>query len=196
MKRFHSLLAFFTLAFLPTFLPAQSHLQEAESTLRVAVDQVLQIAQSARTRTDLVQQVRPILERYISFERMTQLAIGPGWRSLSDQERIQAAADFATLVIRSYSDKLTPGEFPEIQIRPARDIGQGKVEVPTTLRYQGSKYEVAYRMQKFDNWKVTDVIIEGVSFVANYRSQFDAIYKKGGAHAIANTLRQTANRNP
>ncbi|MCS7008804.1 MAG: ABC transporter substrate-binding protein, partial [Chthoniobacterales bacterium] len=88
------------------------------------------------------------------------------------------------------------GEFPEIEVRSARDLGQGRVEVPTTLRYQGSEYEVAYRMHKMNQWRVTDVIIEGVSFVANYRSQFDEIYKRGGAEAVAKTLHTTANRMP
>ncbi|MCX7712776.1 MAG: ABC transporter substrate-binding protein [Chthoniobacterales bacterium] len=185
----------FLLVFAKTYAENES-LVDAENTLRFAVNQVLTVAKNSRNRVELERSVRPILERYIDFAKMTQLAIGAGWRALSTLQREQAAVDFTTLVIRSYSDKLKPGEFPEIEVRSARDLGQGRVEVPTTLRYQGSEYEVAYRMHKMNQWRVTDVIIEGVSFVANYRSQFDEIYKRGGAEAVAKTLHTTANRMP
>jgi phospholipid transport system substrate-binding protein len=60
--------------------------------------------------------------------------------------------------------------------------------------YQGSKYSVVYRMEEAEGWHTTDVVIEGVSMVANYRSQFDPLYKKGGVSAVLAALEKSAAR--
>lgn len=166
----------------------------ADARLKQAVSQVLQAAKNSPNSDVLAQNIRPVLENYLSFEAMTRMAVGLGWKSFTDEQRHKATVDFATLIIRTYGDKLTPGELPVIDIQPAKQLGQGKVEIPTTLQYKGSRYEVTYRMQKLDDWRVTDVVIEGVSFVANYRSQFDALFKKGGAAAVLSSLNQSISR--
>jgi phospholipid transport system substrate-binding protein len=60
--------------------------------------------------------------------------------------------------------------------------------------YKGSHYSVTYRMEQISGWRIADVVIEGVSMIANYRSQLDAQYKKGGAAAVINSLNQSASR--
>ncbi len=61
--------------------------------------------------------------------------------------------------------------------------------MPTSVEYEGNTYSVAYRMQQGESgWRIYDVIIEGVSMVGNYRSQFDAIIKRGGADALLQAL--------
>ena len=59
---------------------------------------------------------------------------------------------------------------------------------------QGSRYSVIYRMEKEEGWKVTDVVIEGVSMVANYRSQLDDKFKRGGADAVISSLNESVAR--
>ncbi len=59
--------------------------------------------------------------------------------------------------------------------------------------YKGSKYEVIYRLEQSEDWRITDVVVEGVSFVGNYRSQFDAQFQKGGAAAVLAALTNAVN---
>jgi phospholipid transport system substrate-binding protein len=49
-------------------------------------------------------------------------------------------------------------------------------------------------MEQESGWRIADVVIEGVSLVANYRSQLDAQYKKGGAEAVLGSLSQSVSR--
>ena len=86
----------------------------------------------------------------------------------------QSTALFTTLIIRTYSSKFTPGELPEVAYQSATSPAPGKVEVSTNTLYQGSRYEVVYRLVDLPGkgWRVTDVVIEGVSMVTNYRGQF------------------------
>ncbi len=161
---------------------------DAEARLRTAVNEVLVAAQRSTTSRELPDRIGPILLRNISFETMTRRAVGPGWRGFTDDQKRQAIKLFGSLIVRTYCDKITPGEFPDIKFKPAATPAPGRVEVPTRLTYQGSTYAVTYRLEEDDGWKITDVMIEGVSMVANYRTQFDAIFKKNGPGGILGAL--------
>jgi phospholipid transport system substrate-binding protein len=69
------------------------------------------------------------------------------------------------------------------------------VDVPTTVVYQGNRYTVTYRMEQ-PGWLITDVVIEGVSMIANYRTQLDSVFKKGGADAVIKSLEQSVSKQP
>jgi len=164
---------------------------EAEKRLQSAVTDVLAIATTAPDRAALQTSLRPVLKKHLSFEAMTRRAVGPGWRQFTPPQQEEAVRLFTTLIIRTYSDKFTPGEHPEILFKAATSPAPGRVEVPTTILYQGGRYSVTYRLEEAESWRITDVVIEGVSLVANYRTQFDAEFKKGGAGAVVGALSQS-----
>jgi phospholipid transport system substrate-binding protein len=167
---------------------------DAQQYLRGAVNEVLSVADRVRDRASLATSVRPVLERHVSFETMTKRAVGPGWRQFSAEQQRRATQLFSTLVIRTYSNKFTPGERPQIDYKAATAPAPGRVDVPTTLVYRGSRYSVTYRMEQEGRWRITDVVIEGVSMIANYRTQLDAMFKKGGAPAVISSLEQSVTR--
>lgn len=180
------------LLLLVPFLPALHAASDiAKARLETAVNAVLDVAGSAPSTDAIAKELRPILPQYISFDAMTRRAVGPGWRQFSDAQKKKATELFTTLIIRTYSAKFTPGERPRIDYKSVATSAPGRVEAPTTLLYQGSRYEVVYRMEESENWRITDVVIEGVSLIANYRTQFDAQFKKGGADAVIASLTQT-----
>lgn len=167
---------------------------EAQARLKSAVNEVLAVADRASSPGALAQSVRPVLQRHISFETMTRRAVGPGWRSFSAQQQQQATQLFTTLIIRTYSSKFTPGEHPAITYQNPISPASGRVDVPTQMVYKGSRYSVTYRMEQDTGYKITDVVIEGVSLIANYRSQLDAQFKKGGVEAVLSSLSQSVSR--
>jgi phospholipid transport system substrate-binding protein len=178
-----------TLILLPGVLRASTDAEQKR--LETAVNEVLAVADHATGSRALENDLRPVLLKIISFDAMTRRAIGPGWRQFTDDQKNRATQLFTTLVIRTYSAKLTPGEHPAITIKTATAPAPGRVEVPTTLLYKGSRYEVVYRMEEAEDWRITDVVIEGVSLIANYRTQFDVQFKKGGADAVLAALTNT-----
>ena len=167
---------------------------DAENFLKKSVSEVVEVARKSPDSTALAAGVRPILLKTISFDAMTRRAVGPGWRQFTPPEQNEAIGLFTALIIRTYSSKFTPGELPEIVYKSAVETAPGRVEVSTTTLYQGSKYEVVYRLEQPDakGWRITDVVIEGVSMVANYRGQLDAQFKSGGAPAVIGSLQKSA----
>ena len=180
---------------LASFALAHGHLSastlEAEKFLKKAVTEVAQIADHSQNSSALAASVRPVLMNVISFELMTRRAVGPGWREFTEAQKKEATDLFATLIIRTYSSKFTPGEFPEITYKPAIVPAPGRVEIPTRILYRGSQYEVIYRQEDSVAWRITDVVIEGVSLIATYRTQFDSQFKQGGAHAVISALKKS-----
>lgn len=168
----------------------------AEGHLRQTIDAVLLQADQSSDHQALAKSVRPMLEQRVGFATMTKRAIGPGWRQFNSQQQAQAIDLFTTLIIRSYASKFTPGEHPEITYRGAQGKETNRTEVATTLVYRGTRYAVSYRLEVEGGWKITDVSIEGVSLVANYRSQLDAAFRSGGAQAVLEALKKTATNNP
>ena len=168
--------------------------EDAETALRAAVDQVLTVAQKAKSGSSMADQITPVLLRYVCFESMTRRAVGPGWRQFTPDQKAEATKLFTKLIIRSYSEKFTPGEQPDTKYLKSSSPGAGKVEIPTITVYKGSRYNVTYRMEDRGKWMVTDILAEGVSLVANYRAQFDALVKKGGAGAVIASLKQSVER--
>jgi phospholipid transport system substrate-binding protein len=193
VKTLHFLLP--ALAGLSLLLPSATATSQsnAEAFLKKSVDEVVGVARKSKSGSELAERVRPILVRTISFPDMTRLAIGRGWREFSEPEREKATALFTTLIIRTYAGKFTPGELPEIVYKSLSSPAPGKYEAVTTTLYQGSKYEVIYRLADLPGkgCRVTDVVIEGVSMVANYRAQLDDQFKSGGAAAVIRSLEKT-----
>jgi phospholipid transport system substrate-binding protein len=165
--------------------------EAAEQRLKHSVDQVVLIAKQSRDRAGLMAAVEPVLQKILNFGTMTRRAVGPGWREFTPDQQKEAVRLFTILILRTYTAKFTPGEYPSVQYKPSCSPSLGRVEIPTTALYKGSRYDVVYRMDEAGGWQITDVVIEGVSLVANYRTQFDAEFKQGGAEAVLKALRRS-----
>lgn len=165
---------------------------DAEATLRQGMDEVLAVAENSKGGRAMADKLQPILEKRVCFESMTRRAIGPGWRQFTPAQQQEATRLFTKLIIRSYSNKFTPGEQPEINYLKGKSPAPGKIEIPTTILYKGSRYSIVYRMEDLGRWLVTDILAEGVSLVANYRAQFGELYKKGGVTAVLDSLKESA----
>lgn len=167
--------------------------EEAEKRLKASVDKVVAVAKSAPDRKALIAGVKPVLENILSFDAMTRRAVGPGWRQFTPEQQKEAIRLFTTLILRTYTAKFTPGELPGVEYKTASSPAPNRVEIPTTSLYKGSRYDVIYRLEETDGapWRITDVVIEGVSMVANYRTQFDSQFKQGGADAVIAALNRS-----
>ena len=159
--------------------------------LRGWIDEVLSIAYSGHGNENLAARVRPSLEKTFAFDLVTRQAMGPGWRQFSASEQKRVTDLFTELMIRTYSSRVVGTQRPKITYGSTVDIAPDRREIPTHVLTTTSTDPIAvvYRLIKLPaGWRVYDVLIEGVSFVANYRAQFDGIIQNGGATAVIRTL--------
>jgi phospholipid transport system substrate-binding protein len=164
---------------------------DAATMLRSSVEEVLSIAYSGNTNETLPSRVRPALEKCFAFDIVTRLAMGPGWRQFSTTDQKRVTELFSQLLIRTYSARVVGTQRPKIVFGSPVAIASDRCEIATRVTTSSSNgpIEVVYRMIKLPaGWRIYDILIEGVSFVANYRAQFDELIQKGGASAAIRAL--------
>ncbi len=159
--------------------------------LHSQIDHVLDLAYSGQSTETLAERVRPLLEKDFSFELVTRQAIGPGWRQFSAGDQQKITDLFSRLVIRIYAARVVGTQRPNITYGKTVNLAPDRCEISTRVAVpNGDKpYAVVYRLINLNGgWRIYDVLIEGVSFVANYRAQFDDLVRRGGAAAVIKTL--------
>lgn len=159
--------------------------------LRGQVDQVLAMAYSGQSSETVADRVRPLLERDFSFELVTRQAIGPGWRQFTPGDQQKVTDLFSRLVIRIYAARVVGTQRPSIAYGKMVTLAPDRCEIPCRVTPPNGDrpYAVVYRLINLSgSWRIYDVLVEGVSFVANYRAQFDELVQRGGAPAVIKTL--------
>jgi len=158
--------------------------------LHSEVDQILALAYSGQSTETLAERARPLLEKDFSFDLVTRQAIGPGWRQFTAGDQQKVTDLFSRLVIRIYAARVVGTQRPTITYGKTVTLSPDRCEIPTRVAApNGQPYAVVYRLINLSgSWRIYDVLIEGVSFVANYRAQFDDLVRRGGAAAVIKTL--------
>jgi phospholipid transport system substrate-binding protein len=164
---------------------------DATTLLRNSVDEVLSIAYSDRGNETLPARVRPALEKCFAFDLVTRQAMGPGWRRFSAGDQKRVTELFGELLVRTYSARAVGTQRPKVAYGIPVTLAPDRCEIPTRVTFPSGNEPVAvvYRMTRLPaGWRIYDVLIEGVSFVSNYRAQFEEIIQRSGAPAVIRTL--------
>ena len=125
------------------------------------------------------------------FEKISRLVLGKAWRKATDLQKKQFKSEFRSLLLRTYSIALSKYKDQGIEIKPMRMKPADEiVTVKTEIVQDGAQpIKVNYALAKNGNtWLVFDIVIEGVSLVTNYRSQFSSEIRKGGMDSLNKKL--------
>ncbi len=129
--------------------------------------------------------------QHFNFKHMTALAVGKDWRKASPQQQEQLAAEFKTLLVRTYSNALTSYKNQKVVYKPFKmNAGDTDVLVRTEVQQPGNKpVQLDYSLEKLDaGWKVYDVSVAGISLVTNYREQFGQEVRNGGIDGLIKAI--------
>ena len=132
--------------------------------------------------------VEEVLVPRFDVPGIAKLVLGRNWKTASPDQRTRFTNAFKNSLIRNYADALLDNyDTVEAKFLPLRLAGTEKdVTVKAELRRKvGKPISVGFSMQLIDNeWKVYDVILENLSLVTNFRSQFNEEIKKNGLDAL------------
>jgi len=126
------------------------------------------------------ERIQSLLRARFDFEEMAKRALGPHWSKQNPQDQRRFVEQFTELLITTYTDRIDDYKGEQINYgRERQDDGNATVETKIQDR-QGQEHSVNYRLAlKKDDWKVYDVVIEDISIVNNYRSQFSRLLNRG-----------------
>jgi phospholipid transport system substrate-binding protein len=149
--------------------------------LRAAVDRVLSIVedpvlrQAGRTEERRTA-IRGVAADIFDFTEITRRALGPHWGSGTPQQRAELVRLFTGLLERAYVGRIESYSGERVAwLGDTSDGGAATVRTRIVTK-AGTEIPVDYRMYRRNGrWLAYDVMIEGVSLVANYRTQFNKI---------------------
>ena len=130
---------------------------------------------------------------YVDFEEATRLAVGRGWKEATPEQRKKLVSEFRNMLVRTYSNAIGAYEGQSMKVLPVRmKPGDTDATVRNEFIRPGAKpVLVDYSMRKTDaGWKIYDIVVEGVSLVLTYRSEFDAVVKQDGIDGLIKRLTQ------
>jgi len=189
----------FMLAMLITVLaalPAGAQEIKPIDALRGPLDAALAILQDPRYRSGSEREAQKeklweIIRKVFDFEGITMLAVGQNWKTFSPAQKKEFTDVFTTKLGNSYLNKIQ-GTFnnEKVEFLSQEMLSPSKARVKTRIIREVDSIPVDYSVRPVDGvWRIYDVVIEGVSLVANYRSQFNDILSKDSPDVLIERVR-------
>jgi len=167
--------SFLLLHVLPLYAgePTDQMKQTVDAVLDILKNKELKRPEKARQRRAAI---RKIVEIRFDFEEMAKRSLALHWRERSPEEKKEFVALYSDLLESTYISKIERYGDEKIQYAgETMDNGYAKVKT-RIITGKNIEIPIEYRLLKRDTkWKVYDVVIEGVSLVNNYRTQFNDI---------------------
>jgi phospholipid transport system substrate-binding protein len=163
--------------------------------IKGAIDRVIRIlnrkdllaGEKREARREILRaEIRPVF----NFDEMAKRSLGIHWRRRTPEERVQFVKLFTELLENSYLGKIE--SYKGERIRYVKEsLDPPYAEVATLIvTSKGQDIKIDYRLlHAGGRWRIYDVVIEGISLVNNYRSQFGAILQKSSFDELVRKLR-------
>ena len=177
-----------------TFAPSAAA-ESAKEQLQDTIDQVIEVLRTIRSPDDIDRNrnsLRQLLLTRFDFAAMAQKSLGNRWNDLdgNEEEFVSAFTDFV-----EYSYMSTLGSYRGEKVAYDRDRVAGEsAEVDTrVVGGAGTPLKIGYKLhRRGGQWMVYDAVIDDVSVVGNYRSQFARILKIASLEELIQSLRAKA----
>lgn len=137
-----------------------------------------------------LQLVKELVDRHFDYQEMAKRSLGTTWAKLSGAQRQEFVSLFSELLEASYADKIDK-YAKRVRVDYTGETLDGEyAEVRTMVVRPNDRIPLNYRLlNESGTWKVYDVVIEGVSLVGNYRSQFSRIISESSYADLVKRLR-------
>ncbi len=169
--------------------PPQALVEETSQLMIAKLREEKEIIKTQPGR--IYQLVDKIILPHFDFEYMSQMVLAKYWRRANAKQRAAFTDEFKMLLVRTYATSLNEYADQDIIYLPFRAGNKADQAVVRTEVEQAGSFPIPIDYQlhrKGDDWKVFDVVIDGVSLVTNYRSSFAREIRKDGLDQLIKTL--------
>jgi phospholipid transport system substrate-binding protein len=176
-------------------IPLQGVAAGPKETVETGVNKVLATltdpAFKAKSKDQQLAQLTEVIGTIFDFEELSRRTLGREWRKMNDAQKKEFVELFRELLQGVYADRLLAYSDQKVIFDKENMLKKGRAEVQSYLQTSdGKQIPLFYRLtDKSGSWKVYDVIIEGVSMVKNYRTQFREILAKESPEKLLQILR-------
>jgi phospholipid transport system substrate-binding protein len=130
-----------------------------------------------------------LLRGFLDTDALARLAAGKNLDGRSPEETKEFLTLFHEFFVRTYVQRLLLFDAPDFTFGEEKVNGD-QAQVATQVITPGDRFAVDYTLHhNADGWRVTDIVVEGVSLAKNFRSQFDAAVAKDSFQGLLDRLR-------
>jgi phospholipid transport system substrate-binding protein len=169
---------------------------EPLEVVRTAIDKAVQILKDPKLqgmdkKRERIDRLRAALTPIFDYDEMSKRALGAHWRRRTPAEQEEFVVVFRDFLERIYSDKIDLYGGEKVLFgRETIDTDFAQVET-TIISLKGEEIAVIYKLRRENGkWKVYDAVVENISLINNYRSQFDRVISSASYDELLKRLRE------
>lgn len=168
-------------------LPTDQIKSTVDRALVVLKDPRLKPAARTKERRE---QLRQILFARFDFTEMAKRALGPNWRRRTPKEQDEFVRLFSDLLERAYADTIESYSDEKI-VYVGERLDGGYADVNSKVfTSKGDEFSLNYKAHFVGGeWRVYDVVVENISMVNNYRSQFNRVISNASYEELLRRLK-------
>ncbi len=167
-------------------------------TVKANVDGVLDVLRDPKLKGEAgrkvkEQRIQAAADKLFDFVELSKRTLGLNWNNFTPEQRKEFVRLFEGILKDAYVDKIMAYSNEQVNFTKEVPLSETTVEVDSVVITKGSQVPINYRVIKKENdWRVYDVVIEGVSLISNYRTQFREILGNNPPEKLLETLRKKA----
>lgn len=189
--------AFIGISLLVVWLfPIQAHADSALDTIKSRINQVLVVLRDSALKSDSSREVkkkrlRQIFDNAFDYVELSRNTLSRNWDKLKPDQQKEFMQLYRTLLENVYLDLILSYKDQEVVFGKERSLGENKVEVDTKVISGSTEIPINFRLiSQSGDWRIYDFVIENISVVSNYRSQFGRILTKQSPEEMLASLRK------
>ena len=177
-------------------LPLQVLAGGAKDTVEAQINKMLAKMQTPEfkglERDAKLTEISNIINEVFDWQELSRRTLGREWKKFTPDQQKEFVTLFEQLLQGIYADRILAYTQEKIEFGKETELKKGRVEVESyIITTDNKKVPLFYRMtNKSGQWRVYDVVIEGVSMVKNYRGQFRQILSTKKPEDLLQTLRE------
>jgi phospholipid transport system substrate-binding protein len=171
---------------------------EPTEEIRSAINQGVEILNRSKldtkkNRAEVVNQLRKIVYPLFDFKEMAKRSLGSYWRRLDPQQQNKFVSVFTELLETTYADKIDLYDGQRVAYTgEALDSDYATVNT-RVIGNKGDSFSANYKLHRVEGkWRIYDVVVENISVVNNYRSQFNRVIANSSFQELLKRMQEKA----
>lgn len=166
---------------------------EPQDRLKGGIDKVIAILsdpalKGPAKRAERQNKLRTVADGFFDWRELSRRALAENWNKYSPKQQDEFVASFSELLQKTYIRKLE--KYNNEKVTYVKEQIEGNhAFINTQVMMKDKSIPINYIMIKRDQWMVYDVMVEGVSLVKNYRSQFSKVLTKESPEALLQRIK-------
>ena len=183
-----------------SMVPIQVQANTALDTIKLRINQLFDVLRDPAFQGEAAEELKKkkiwsIFDKTFDYTEFSKRTLSRTWLKLKPDQREEFTELYKALLDRVYMSRILAYTDQQVIFEKERPLAQNRVEVKSKIVAGSRRTPIHFRMiSKNDEWWVYDVVVEGISLVKNYRSQFKSILKRESIEGMFEILRKKVNK--